>query len=417
MKIRPRAGLAAGLLAALLLAGDGRRGGDRHLPRRRRREHVLERTTVTLPDTPPPVTSCNAHTAAAAIEVAHRRRLGSPASSCPAILGESHMFADSDYCAERSIRGAGRKRGAGICTDVLDAGDEVVMLADRSPAPTFASGDESVPARRSTGAPAAGGVPCARSPSRSTAYRVGDGRHRRGHAAPVGGRDGAGAVGQATTGADGRATLTLTGSGGSRHGVKADAARRQPRRRASPGRRCLRHVGARRPPPTRRRPPAAIAGIRDGQRFSRRRAPRELRGTRRRDPSGLWAVKIRLTRSVGKRCWYFSGTQRAVPQAHVRQALRVQGRRAADLELPAPVAAAARPLRARRRTRSTTRSTTARRSASRSGCDEADRAGRRRRAPSPRRRPPRRPTVDVMVVGKSNVLRGAEARASSSARA
>jgi hypothetical protein len=27
------------------------------------------------------------------------------------------------------------------------------------------------------------------------------------------------------------------------------------------------------------------------------------------DPSGLWAVKIRLTRRLGKRCWYFSGSK------------------------------------------------------------------------------------------------------------
>ncbi len=27
------------------------------------------------------------------------------------------------------------------------------------------------------------------------------------------------------------------------------------------------------------------------------------------DPSGLWAVKIRLTRKLGKTCWYFSGSK------------------------------------------------------------------------------------------------------------
>jgi hypothetical protein len=62
-------------------------------------------------------------------------------------------------------------------------------------------------------------------------------------------------------------------------------------------------------PPDTTAPLAAIDGIRNGQRFSRRRAPRELHGTVSADPSGLWAVKIRLTRRVGKRCWYFSGTR------------------------------------------------------------------------------------------------------------
>jgi hypothetical protein len=56
-------------------------------------------------------------------------------------------------------------------------------------------------------------------------------------------------------------------------------------------------------------PQATIAGIRNGQRFSRRRAPRELHGTASNDQSGLWAVKLRLTRKLGKTCWYFSGSK------------------------------------------------------------------------------------------------------------
>jgi hypothetical protein len=56
-------------------------------------------------------------------------------------------------------------------------------------------------------------------------------------------------------------------------------------------------------------PTGTILGIRDGQRFTRRRAPRELRGTASADPSGLWAVKIRLTRRHEGTCWYFSGSK------------------------------------------------------------------------------------------------------------
>ena len=56
-------------------------------------------------------------------------------------------------------------------------------------------------------------------------------------------------------------------------------------------------------------PTATILGIRDGQRFARRRAPRELRGRASADPSGLWAVKLRLTRRLGGTCWYFSGSK------------------------------------------------------------------------------------------------------------
>jgi hypothetical protein len=56
-------------------------------------------------------------------------------------------------------------------------------------------------------------------------------------------------------------------------------------------------------------PIATIAGIRNGQRFSRKRAPRELHGSVSEDPSGLLAVKIRLTRKLGRTCWYFSGSK------------------------------------------------------------------------------------------------------------
>ena len=78
------------------------------------------------------------------------------------------------------------------------------------------------------------------------------------------------------------------------------------------------------------------------------RAPRELHGTVSADPSGLWAVKIRLTRRArARRCWYFSGTKERFLKRTLRQAVRVQGRRPADVELPAAVAAAARALRAR----------------------------------------------------------------------
>jgi hypothetical protein len=50
-----------------------------------------------------------------------------------------------------------------------------------------------------------------------------------------------------------------------------------------------------------------IAGLTEQQRIARRRAPREVRGFVDADPSGLRAVKLRLTRQVGRRCWLYSG--------------------------------------------------------------------------------------------------------------
>jgi hypothetical protein len=53
--------------------------------------------------------------------------------------------------------------------------------------------------------------------------------------------------------------------------------------------------------------PATTIRLRTGAVFSRRRAPRLLRGSVTPDPSGLRAVKLRLARRVGGRCAYFSG--------------------------------------------------------------------------------------------------------------
>src|SRR4029079_6162509 len=65
-------------------------------------------------------------------------------------------------------------------------------------------------------------------------------------------------------------------------------------------------------PPDKTAPVATISGIRNGQRFSRKKAPRELHGTVSADPSGLWAVKIRLTRKLGNSCWDFSRSKEAL---------------------------------------------------------------------------------------------------------
>jgi len=56
-------------------------------------------------------------------------------------------------------------------------------------------------------------------------------------------------------------------------------------------------------------PVARISGIREGQRFKRKRAPRTLRGSVSPDPSGLRAVKLSLTRSSRGRCQLYSPTR------------------------------------------------------------------------------------------------------------
>jgi hypothetical protein len=54
-------------------------------------------------------------------------------------------------------------------------------------------------------------------------------------------------------------------------------------------------------------PAIAIRGIADGKRFARGRGPRRIQAVVDPDTSGLLATKLRLTRTDGKRCTYFSG--------------------------------------------------------------------------------------------------------------
>src|SRR4051794_18530590 len=117
---------------------------------------LLERTVVTLPDTPPPVTggACPAGSAAAALEEATKGNWDR-GSFTQVILGESHTFTNRDYWAEWVNQGNGYRLGHGICADVLNQGDELLMLADFSNAsfgPTvFPLALESVPATGQAG--------------------------------------------------------------------------------------------------------------------------------------------------------------------------------------------------------------------------------------------------------------------------
>ena len=92
---------------------------------------------------------------------------------------------------------------------------------------------------------------------------------------------------------------------------------------------------------------ATVAGLRNGAVYSRRRAPRLLRGSVAADPSGLYSVKLRLTRRVGRRCSYFSGRRERFVRMRCGRGsfLRIGDR--ADWSYLLPEAARPRPLRAR----------------------------------------------------------------------
>jgi hypothetical protein len=63
--------------------------------------------------------------------------------------------------------------------------------------------------------------------------------------------------------------------------------------------------------------PATTLGIKNGKVFSRKKAPRTLRGHVASDPSGLSGVKLRLLRKVGKKCAFFSGGRERWRKTHL----------------------------------------------------------------------------------------------------
>ena len=303
MKIRSRAGLVAGLLAATLLTPATALAAPATVTVRAegRSATVLPRTTVTT--TTAPVTkdgthSCSGTSAAGALERATAGDWAGP------------WFDGLGYAVDR-IRTESSDPSStywglwvnysysqvGLCDAELHPGDDVLLAID-----CFAGCAARTPLRLTR-------VPAVARPGSTAVVSV--------QAYPAGGtpQPAAGAtvtVGgvKYTTGADGTARVSFSGRGPvTLRATKADhiaTATEQTCVTTGSDGACGSVVPS---PPDRTAPLAAIDGIRDGQRFSRRRAPRELHGIVSADPSGLWAVKIRLTRRLGERCWYFSGTR------------------------------------------------------------------------------------------------------------
>jgi hypothetical protein len=168
----------------------------------------------------------------------------------------------------------------GACADPIQNGDKVLFA--------YATGSEHLLALAG---------PALARPGEAVSVRVTDAATN----APIAGAS----VGGQMTGADGSAVVGPFPPGA--HDLKAtkDGAIRSNRLRVAVGDAAAAQPSA----PDTTAPTGTILGIRDGQRFTRRRAPRELRGTASSDPSGLWAVKIRLTRRHDGTCWYFSGSK------------------------------------------------------------------------------------------------------------
>lgn len=298
MKLRSPAGLA-GLVLALLLAAPAWAGPTVKVRIIGANNTLLERT-VTLPDTPPPVSGCEANEAGNAIEVATGGNWDrNPFTNT--ILGETHNFSANDFWFEWIHRGNGYISGNGVCNDALGEGDELLMVADVAGPnfePTRAVLDvEGVPRQALRGSAIT--VTVVEYWVNATPPPTFEVRRR-----PVAGATVQAGSASAVTDADGRATLVL-----SELGTIALTATRPGSVHAATDLIQVGEVAVAPAPPDRTAPVASILGIRDGQRFTRRRAPRELSGTVSADPSGLWAVKIRLVRQHRGTCWYFSGSK------------------------------------------------------------------------------------------------------------
>jgi hypothetical protein len=268
---------------------------------------LLERSRVTLSGEPVPGSSgCDGNSAGAAIEAAVRGNWDrAPGGFTSTIVGETHDFSREDYWAEWLDTGAGYKFGGGICTDDVKDGDEVLMLVNLPPYGEGSTSDvplslRGAPAQVQRGTDVTVTVVGAR-----TTSQYGD--PGEGTDAPVAGATVSGGGASAVTGSDGRATLRFDNPGtvtlkATKQGDVPSAGEVVTVTETP--------VAPNQTPPVAVAdtvaPLASIAGIRNGQRFKRTRAPRTLHGSVTPDPSGLRAVKLSLTRSSGGRCQLYS---------------------------------------------------------------------------------------------------------------
>jgi hypothetical protein len=330
MNLRPRPGLVAGLVTLGLLGAtpalaagpadvDVRVEGtsDTLVPRARV-------TTTTAPVGKPGDGTCSGTSALGALDRATGGDWGGvfsttygPQYEVRTIKGETHWAPfGSDPAPYWTFWVNYRVAEQGLCDTELQEGDEVLMFPDcygsqcGGPSPT--------PLRIS-------GVPASARPGDTATvtveeFAVSSGWPPVTTAAPSDNATVAAGGQTVTTGADGRAAVTFAGSGpqsvrATKPGHVRTAAEPVCVTTGADGA-CGSSVPAgcttsghdgRCGTKDAEAPRATIVGISDGKRFTRRTAPRTLRGTVTADPTGIRAVKLRLTRQAGGRCWKYSG--------------------------------------------------------------------------------------------------------------
>jgi hypothetical protein len=260
---------------------------------------LLERTSVTLGSGNG--SPCEADTAGAALDAATKGNWDRQ-EFVSTILGETHKFDNNDYWAEWVDKGQGYKRGAGLCADHLAEGDEVLLLVDLSPPPTFAPTvfplDLEAP---STVVNNPGPVPVT-----VVEYTSATGNTGEGERTPVAGATITGGDVPVVTDAAGHADVPVTASAG---GVRLRATKPGAAPSATETVSFV-FKGVPQVPmqpvatPDRSAPIAKLVGLTDRQTF--KTGPRELKGSFA-DVSGIKSVKLRLAKRAGGKCSYFSG--------------------------------------------------------------------------------------------------------------
>ena len=295
-------GTVAGIAAAALLAAPALADRTVSVRVEGAAGTLLERTTVTLPDTDSPLCGPGKQWRVAdALEAATGGNWDRHTNAViNTIMGESHTFSDSDYWALwNGVAGGYTFSMEGVCDHVMADGEEALFLVDRSPPPAYESTSFPLALR---------GLPAAVQAGSPTQVSVVSFKLD-GTAQPVAGATVSGGGATAVTAGDGTATLTFGQVGtavvkASKAGLVNSAAARVtvsatpvPPSGVTPGA----------SEPDRTAPVATLSALKDGATFSRKRAPRELKGTVSADPSGIKSVRLSILRKHKGRCWAFDG--------------------------------------------------------------------------------------------------------------
>jgi len=270
---------------------------------------LLPTTRVTLDTAGPGAGSCPAGSAGAALELATAGNWDRLEFS-QTIMGETHDFSDSDYWAEWVNNGL----GAGLCNDLLEDGDALQLIVDRSPAPDYAPTafplTVAVPAKVAPG-----------EPFEATVTQYGpDASYTAGSSvpSPAAGVTVAGGGASGETDAQGHVTLTLASPGpaqlrASRTTTRSDVVSTCATSgddgfcgTSLPGEPPVTTVQTPPPDTVPDRPLARLTGIREQRTFTPAAAPRTLSGSVTPGRNGLRRVQLRLTRNDRRRCATYS---------------------------------------------------------------------------------------------------------------